>query len=144
MPRNGHVRFGGRAAETHQPQDWQGAAVRPLHLRGDLVGMGYVAFVLDVFSRAHHRLADPTLDADRLISTAGMGISKRPQGKRHPPSRGSCTTPMPGPNTPDRYTERLARPGSTLRRLVGDSYDNALAESRIGLFKTGDPPEAVA
>ena len=32
MPRNGHVRFGGRAAETHQPQDWQGAAVRPLHL----------------------------------------------------------------------------------------------------------------
>src|SRR5829696_8686131 len=37
MLRNRHVRFGGRAAETHQPQDWQGAAVRPLHLRADLV-----------------------------------------------------------------------------------------------------------
>jgi putative transposase len=26
-----HVRFGGRAAETHLSKDWQGAAVRPLH-----------------------------------------------------------------------------------------------------------------
>ena len=26
-----HVRFGGRAGETHQPKDWQGAPVRPLH-----------------------------------------------------------------------------------------------------------------
>lgn len=30
-----------------------------------------------------------------------------------------------------RYTERLAEAG-----IVGDSYDNALAESIIGLFKT--------
>ncbi len=29
MLRNGHVRFGGRAAETHRPRGWQGAAVRP-------------------------------------------------------------------------------------------------------------------
>ena len=26
-----HVRFGGRARETHQPKGWQGALVRPLH-----------------------------------------------------------------------------------------------------------------
>ena len=29
MLRNGHVRFGGRPAETHQFKDWQGAADRP-------------------------------------------------------------------------------------------------------------------
>jgi hypothetical protein len=27
-----HVRFGGRARETHQPKGWQGALVRPLHI----------------------------------------------------------------------------------------------------------------
>jgi hypothetical protein len=32
MLRNGHVRFGGRAGETHQLQSRQGAPVRPLHL----------------------------------------------------------------------------------------------------------------
>jgi len=26
-----HVRFGGRAGETHQAKVWQGAPVRPLH-----------------------------------------------------------------------------------------------------------------
>jgi len=29
-----HVRFGGRAGETHQPKGRQGAPVRPLHLMG--------------------------------------------------------------------------------------------------------------
>ena len=29
MLRNGHVRFGGQPAETHQSKDWQGAAGRP-------------------------------------------------------------------------------------------------------------------
>ena len=29
-----HVRFGGRAGETHQPKGWQGAPVRPLHVMG--------------------------------------------------------------------------------------------------------------
>ena len=36
-----------------------------------------------------------------------------------------------------RYTERLAEAGiDTSVGSVGDSYDNALAESIIGLFKT--------
>lgn len=50
MLRNGHVRFGGRAAETHQPQDWQGAAVRPLHPAPHRQGWVYCAAVLDVYS----------------------------------------------------------------------------------------------
>jgi transposase InsO family protein len=33
---NGHVRFGGRAGETHSVRAEQGAPVRPLHRRRDL------------------------------------------------------------------------------------------------------------
>jgi len=37
MRRKSHVRFGGRAGETHQRKRWQGAPVRPLHLCVDLL-----------------------------------------------------------------------------------------------------------
>ena len=57
MPRNGHVRFGGRAAETHQPQDWQGAAARPNSYVWTLAGFVYGAFVSDVCSRRIFGLA---------------------------------------------------------------------------------------
>lgn len=45
---------------------------------------------------------------------------------------------MPDPSTPSiRYSERLAEAGARPSiGSVGDSYDNAMAESIIGLFKT--------
>jgi hypothetical protein len=55
MLRNGHVRFGRRPAETHQPQDWQGAAGRPHTYCRTWAGFSYTAFVVDVF-------------ADRIVS----------------------------------------------------------------------------
>lgn len=51
MLRNGHVRFGGRPAETHQFKDWQGAAGRPYTYVHTFSGWVYVAFVTDVFNR---------------------------------------------------------------------------------------------
>ena len=51
MLRNGHVRFGRRPAETHQPQDWQGAAGRPHTYVPTWAGMVYVAFVIDAYAR---------------------------------------------------------------------------------------------
>ena len=51
MLRNGHVRFGRRPAETHQPRDWQGAAGRPHTYVPTWIGFVYVAFVLDLYSR---------------------------------------------------------------------------------------------
>ena len=36
--RKSHVRFGGRAGETHQPRGWKGTPVRPLHVLLDVVG----------------------------------------------------------------------------------------------------------
>lgn len=51
MLRNGHVRFGGRAAETHQPQGWQGAAARPYTYCRTWAGFTYVAFIVDVYAQ---------------------------------------------------------------------------------------------
>jgi hypothetical protein len=51
MLRNGHVRFGGRAAETHQPQDWQALLSDPYTYVRSWAGFCYVAFIVDVFAR---------------------------------------------------------------------------------------------
>lgn len=48
-----------------------------------------------------------------------------------------CTTATVVCNVSIRYTERLAEAGMEPSvGSVGDSYDNALAESVIGLYKT--------
>ena len=51
MLRNGHVRFGGRPAETHQFKDWQGAADRPYTYARPVNGFVYAAFVTAACSR---------------------------------------------------------------------------------------------
>ena len=51
MLRNGHVRFGGRPAETHQFKDWQGAAGRPYTYVRIPSGFCYTAFITDVCTR---------------------------------------------------------------------------------------------
>jgi putative transposase len=52
-------------------------------------------------------------------------------------SMGWCTTPTPDQYTSIAFTERLAEAGAAPSvGSVGDAYDNALAESIIGLFKT--------
>jgi putative transposase len=97
-------------------------------------GMVYAAFVVDVYSRrivgwrsASHMRTDLVLDA---LEMAIWARNERMEDLIHHSDRGSQYTSI-------RYTERLvdagARPsvGST-----GDSYDNALAESIIGLYKT--------
>jgi hypothetical protein len=88
-------------------------------------GFVYVAFVIDVFSRAivGWRVALDALE---------QALHARPTtgGLVHHSDRGVQYLSI-------RYTERLAEAG--IERsvgCVGDSYDNALAESVIGLFKT--------
>ena len=94
----------------------------------------YVSFVIDVFSRmivgwslATHLRTDLPLDA------LEMAIWRRHRdldGLVHHSDAGSQFTSI-------SYTERLADAG--IEPSVGsrgDSYDNALAESEIGLFKT--------
>jgi putative transposase len=98
-------------------------------------GTIYVSFVIDVFSRrivgwrvSSSLRADLALDAlEMAIWTRG---SKMLKGLVHHSDRGVQYLAI-------RYTERLADAGAV--RSVGsrgDSYDNALAESVVGLFKT--------
>ena len=70
-----HVRFGGRAAETHRSEGRQGAAVRPLHLCETHAGWVYAAFVLDTFSRriVGWQLSQ-NLYTDLALDALNMGI----------------------------------------------------------------------
>jgi transposase InsO family protein len=96
-------------------------------------GPVYVALVIDVFSRMivgwrvwHSLKTDLVLDA---LEQALWSRSDT-DGLIHHSDRGSQYLSI-------RYTERLAEAGiESSVGSVGDSYDNALAESIIGLFKT--------
>ena len=46
-----HVRFGGRAGETHPSKDGQGAPARPLHRVPSDEGRVYLAVVIDAWNR---------------------------------------------------------------------------------------------
>ena len=96
-------------------------------------GFAYVAFVFDVFSR---RIvgwrASSSLRTDLALDALEQALYDRPTDEQlvHHSDRGTQYVSI-------RYTERLAEAG--IEPSVGsrgDSYDNALAESIIGLYKT--------
>jgi putative transposase len=98
-------------------------------------GFAYVAFVIDVFARrivgwrvSASLRSDFVLDAleQAIYDRRGAGVDELV----HHSDRGTQYLSM-------RYTDRLTQAG--IEPSVGsrgDSYDNALAESIIGLFKT--------
>jgi putative transposase len=97
-------------------------------------GFVYVAFVIDVFARlivgwrlSRNARADFVLDAleQALYARKPFGVDRLV----HHSDRGVQYVSI-------RYTERLAEAGlEPSVGSVGDSYDNALAESIIGLYK---------
>jgi putative transposase len=95
-------------------------------------GFVYVAFVIDVFARriigwrvARSMHAELVLDALEQAIWARSGA----KGVVHHSDRGSQYLSI-------RYSERLAEIGAQPSvGSVGDSYDNALAETVIGLYK---------
>ena len=97
------------------------------------VGFVYVGFVIDVFARrivgwrvASSMRTDLVLDALEQALWSRTGT----QGLVHHSDRGSQYLSI-------RYTERLAEAGvESSVGSVGDSYDNALAETINGLYKT--------
>jgi putative transposase len=97
-------------------------------------GFVYVAFVVDVFSRfIVGWQASRSLRTDLALDALEMAIWRREGelgGLIHHSDRGSQYLSI-------RYTERLAEAGAvTSVGSRGDSYDNALAETMIGLYKT--------
>lgn len=96
-------------------------------------GFVYVAFVIDVFSRAivGWRVSS-SLRSELALDALEQAVhARRPTDALvHHSDRGSQYLSI-------RYTERLADAGiQGSVGSVGDSYDNALAESVIGLYKT--------
>ena len=94
-----------------------------------------MAFVIDVFSR---RIvgwrASRSLRSDLALDALEQALYDRPLGKSdrliHHSDRGVQYLSI-------RYTDRLAEAGiEPSVGSTGDSYDNALAESVIGLYKT--------
>lgn len=96
-------------------------------------GFVYVAFVVDVFARriVGWRVAS-SMRTDLVLDALEQALWSRSGGEGliHHSDRGSQYLSI-------RYSERLAEVGANPSvGSVGDSYDNALAETIIGLFKT--------
>jgi transposase InsO family protein len=98
-------------------------------------GFVYVAFVIDAYARriVGWRVSN-TLRSDLALDALEQALYERApdaaQGIVHHSDRGSQYLSI-------RYTERLKEAGlEPSVGSVGDSYDNALAESIIGLYKT--------
>jgi len=98
-------------------------------------GFVYVAFVIDVFSRriVGWRVSS-SLKTDLALDALEQAICEREEDRAerlvHHSDRGVQYLSI-------RYTERLAEAGiEPSVGSQGDAYDNALAESVIGLFKT--------
>jgi transposase InsO family protein len=96
-------------------------------------GCVYVAFVIDVYSRyIVGWRASTSLRTDLVLDALEQALYSRRDtaGLIHHSDRGTQYLSV-------RYTERLAEAGIAASvGSVGDSYDNALAETIIGLFKT--------
>ena len=98
-------------------------------------GMVYVAFVIDVFARkiVGWRVST-SMTTSFVLDALNQAICQRGPSEAdnliHHSDRGSQYLAI-------KYTERLVEAGiDPSVGSVGDSYDNALAESTIGLFKT--------
>ena len=99
-------------------------------------GFAYTAFVIDAFSKmiagwkvAAHMRASLALDALEMAVSARLRAGQQVAGVIHHGDRG-------GQYLAIRYTSRLAEAGAIASvGSTGDSYDNALAETIIGLYK---------
>jgi transposase InsO family protein len=96
-------------------------------------GLVFVAFVIDVFARriVGWRVAR-SMKAELVLDALEQALWARSdtEGLIHHSDRGSQYLAI-------RYSERLSEAGIQCSvGTTGDSYDNALAESIIGLFKT--------
>ena len=96
-------------------------------------GTVYVAFIIDAFSRAIVGWrAATTMRTDLVLDTLEMAIWARGALRRGLVAHSDAGSQY----TSIRYTERLAEIGAAPSiGTVGDSFDNALAETVNGLYK---------
>lgn len=133
----GESRTSGSEGGPERPTDRDvGRALRsdPYTYCSTWSGIVYVAFIIDVFSR---RLvgwkASRSMTASLVVDALNMAA-----WTRHTNLNGLvCHTDAGSQYTSVAYTDRIDELGVCASiGTVGDSYDNALAESVMGLFKT--------
>ena len=101
-------------------------------------GMAFTAFVSDVFSRriVGWRTA-ASMPTELPLDALEMALWTRARDRRGPRPGWSTTRDAGSQYTSIRYAQRLADAGAVASiGTVGDSFDNALAETVIGLYKT--------
>ena len=122
MLRNGHVRFGGRPAETHPQQCGQGAAGRPYTEHRTREGKLYLCAIKDVFSnRIVGYSIDSRMKARIAVNALEMAVAHRgrPTGVIVHSDRGSQFRSR-------RFLKALKRHGLTgSMGRVGACGDNA-------------------
>lgn len=136
-----HVRFGGRAGETHQSKDGRALRSDPYTYVPTWSGTVFSAFVSDVYSRRivgwRTKATMPTelpLDALEMAIWTRQQADELVDGLIHHSDAGSQYTAI-------RYSNRLHDVGALASiGTIGDSFDNAMAESVIGLYKTATKP----
>ncbi|MEI2779432.1 MAG: IS3 family transposase [Tetrasphaera sp.] len=124
--------FGGRARETHRPQDRQGALARPNAYIKTWTGWAYLATVIDLHTRglvgwaiADHMRTDLVIDALRMA----VETKKPAPGVIFHSDRGSQYTSQ-------QFVDFCAE--HKIRRSVGRTgscFDNAVAESFNATYK---------
>ncbi len=105
-------------------------------------GFVYVSFVIDCFSRAIVGWRASTTKTTPLVTTAlRMGLWRRDRAG-HPATTGLVHHSDAGSQfTSVSFAETLALEGIAASiGSIGDAYDNALAESTIGLFRERSDP----
>jgi transposase InsO family protein len=128
-----HVRFGGRAGETHRSKDGRALRSDPYTYLATLEGWLYLAVVLDLFSRRVVGYAmSERIDRALVLGALDNALAHRPGARDlvHHSDRGSQYASYD-------YREALDRAGITCsmsRR--GNCWDNAVAESFFGTLKT--------
>ena len=129
-----------REAASRNPPTarWQGAAGRPHTYVSTWAGWVYVAFVIDAYAR---RIlgwrAATSMTTPLVLDCLDMALFTRRregitgfEGLTHHTDAGSVYTSI-------AFTDRLVDEGiDPSVGSVGDAYDNSLAESQIGLYKS--------
>lgn len=111
MLRNGHVRFGGQPAETHQSKDWQSAAGRPYTQHRASDSWVYCCAVMDAWSRrivgwsiADHIRTELVIEA--IDMAEWIQAWRNPRRRHSGLGMRSPTSPKPSP-TPARKQHDL-------------------------------------
>jgi putative transposase len=133
MQRELHVRFGGRAEETHRPKDGRALRSDPYTYIPTWNGFLYLGVILDVFTRMIVGWSmSNSLGAEIVVDALQMAVHRRKPDLDavHHSDQGSQYAAM--------LFGRLLRDHGLVASMesVGDCFDNAMAESFFATLET--------